>query len=154
MHSRSKELVNQAYFWSWTFLSNAHEHINGHFYCILRTLTLHIKYSLEEKNKLCAKTFCSLLKANNESKYKLSLTAMQQHSLIICMLIKTSKSYFTYKINIKIKISVTWILHTLRYNNKAKRSFKAQCFESVVFIPAHFPISHQKLWGWAQQSVF
>lgn len=100
MHSRSKELVKQAYFWNWTFLSGTHEHINGHFYCIPGRLTVHIKRSLEEKNKMCAEVLCQLPKANDESNCDLFSTPVHPHSPVIHVLIETSKSYFTYKVNI------------------------------------------------------
>lgn len=89
---------------------------------------MHIKCSLEEKNKMCAEVLCQLPKANDESDCDLFSTTVYPHSPVIRVLIETSRSYFTYKVNITIQVSVTRTLRDSEYSNKAKRSFKGPCF--------------------------
>lgn len=80
-------------------------------------------------------SFLTFLKANTESNYQWFLTTEPQYSLIMHVLIKISKSYFSCKLNMKISICIIWVLHYCRVQNKAARGHIDQCFQSVVSLP-------------------
>lgn len=59
MHSRSEELVKQVYIFEIDHFSLVHmKYINCHFYCVVAGLTLHVKCSHVEKNKLSTQALC------------------------------------------------------------------------------------------------